>query len=574
MHLKSIYKKYVLIVICFIVFLGLGIFLKSLKTSLHTNFKVVLIAKVIKDDTFQFFFLDGDEDSFSIENSIKSKVKGSVEFQKITFHLPRLEKLNKLRLDIGANPDQGPILIKEIKFLTDDKEISFKGDFFDNLFKANNYIKKLEPVGAYQGLKSKGKEGDFFDPYFISRQSSEEFKALKSRNVTKYPFLISAFVISVIFLFLYNKIETVSITKEAIFIIGFIILITIPYFQEKFTLIKPEKSLEKRTLSLKPKFEFSSEYPKKYEEYFNDNFGFRNHFINWGGIYRTKLFRSSMHSELVKFGKEDWLFYNRVDGKIFGSYTNSNLISKDTLKKIVEKWEQNKKRYNNKGAMYFLSFWPNKHTIYKEYLPSTMKTQIKDTLSRIDQILQYLKDTESPIALFDPRPFLIDEKKSHQLYHKFDTHWNDYGAFIGYQSFFNSIFDELGIKPKNSTDFNIKWANFEKGELIQMLGIQNDGFFKEMAPTFELKKQKDQIEFLSTDGFPRLTKRTRNEYCGNKLKVLVFRDSYTTKLIQFISLHFYEVTYIWGHGERYVDLLEPDIVIEGYVERDTGQRIQ
>jgi hypothetical protein len=339
-------------------------------------------------------------------------------------------------------------------------------------------------------------------------------------------------------------------------------------------IIEPAENLEKRTLISKPAFGINEAYPKEFEAYFNDNFGFRNYLINLGGSYRTKLFRSSMHPELVKFGKENWLYYNRIEGKIFKSYTHTNLLPKDTLELIVAKWELNKSKYEEKGAKYFLAFWPNKHTIYPEYLPKTMSAQIRDTLSRVDQILSYLKKNKSSITLFDSRPFLLEGKKEHQLYHKFDTHWNDYGAFLAYQSFLNSNFDQLGIRPKSIDDFSVEWNDFEKGELIQMLGVKNRGFFVEKAPVFKLKNNINQIEFLSTKGYPKQTKITRNKYCGNKLKVLVFRDSYTSKLIQFLSLHFYEVTYIWGHGERYVDELKPDIIIEGYVERSTANKIQ
>src|SRR5690606_19073256 len=143
-------------------------------------------------------------------------------------------------------------------------------------------------------------------------------------------------------------------------------------------------------------------------------------------------------------------------------------------------------------------------------------------------------------------------KKDRLIYHKFDTHWNDYGAFLAYQYFFNKNIEELGISPKSINDFNVTWNDYNQGELIQMLGVHNKGYFIEKSPTFVLKKNKEQIEYLPTDGYPRQTVITRNRFCGNKLKVLVFRDSFTSKLIQFFSLHFYEVTYIWGHGESYV----------------------
>lgn len=569
MGLQNKNKKYVVIASGLLFFLVLGFYLRSLTTTELKGFKVVLIAKVIQDDEFQFFYVTNPKENFSVKNSVKKEVEGMDSIQEIEFVLPNLTKIEKLRLDIGAFPNQEPIEIQGIRFESRNNNIVYKKQSFNNLFKKNNYIKEIEN-GFYQGLSAIKNGKQIYDPYFVTRNSSHELQKLKAFQLTDYPFSIAAFVAIVLILFALYNLELLQVSKEAVLIAIFMSLIFLPLIQSTFLFIKPAKNLEKRTLAAKPDFSLSKEFPKNYENYFNDNFGFRNYLINWGGEYRTRLFRASMHPDLVQFGKEGWLYYNRLEGKIFKSYTNTNLISSDTLERIVTRWEKNKNIYESKGAKYYLTFWPNKHTIYPEYLPETMRIQIKDTISRVDQIINYLKNKKSSFSLFDPRPFLLEGKNDNQLYHKFDTHWNDYGAFVGYQAFFN----EMGIKPKRVDDFEITWNDFTEGELIQMLGVKNNGLFVEKTPLFKLRNDPNQIEFLSTDGFPRQTKRTRNKYCGNKLKVLVFRDSYTTKLIQFISLHFYEVTYIWGHGEKYVDIVKPDIVIEGYVERGTGQKIQ
>jgi hypothetical protein len=84
--------------------------------------------------------------------------------------------------------------------------------------------------------------------------------------------------------------------------------------------------------------------------------------------------------------------------------------------------------------------------------------------------------------------------------------------------------------------------------------------------------QSDQIEYLSIEGYPKLTIRTRNKYAGNNLKALIFRDSFSNGLIQFFSLHFNEVTYIWGHKEYYVKKVQPDVIIDAFVEREIGEK--
>ncbi len=574
MAIKRHQKYYAIGFLSILVFLLLGTYINNLKIHEVDDLEVILVAKVLKDDVFQFFYIEKGQQKFEVDNSIKTKIKGSNEYQEIKFKLPKINDLVKLRLDIGSNIDQDVVLIKEIKFFKGKEEIVFGVDHFNRLFQPNIYIKKDKIPGGFKGISAVINANKIHDPYFVSKEGSKELELLTETKLTRYPYLISGFITLVALLALLLHLESISITTQKLFIVSFMLVLIAPTLQTNFNIIKPGPNYEKRTLAEKPGFTLSMDFTKRYEAYYNDNFGLRNHLINLGGAYKTKVFKSSMHPELVQFGKKDWLFYNRMKGKIYPSYSHTNLLSQDTLKKVVYKWEDNKKRYSAIGSKYFLTFWPNKHTIYPEYLPWVMQKQIKDTLSRIDQIVHYLKQKNSAIKLLDVRQTLLDAKNNNLIYHKFDTHWNDYGAFLAYQYFFNENIKALGILPKSKNDFDIGWSDSDQGELIQMLGVKNDGYFIEKNPTFTLKKNTNQIEYLPIDGYPRQTVITRNNFCGNKLKVLVFRDSFFRKLIQFFSLHFYEVTYIWGHGESYVDKIKPDIIIEGYVERDTGQKIQ
>ena len=73
---------------------------------------------------------------------------------------------------------------------------------------------------------------------------------------------------------------------------------------------------------------------------------------------------------------------------------------------------------------------------------------------------------------------------------------------------------------------------------------------------------------MSTEGFPESTIITKNEFCGNKKRVLIFRDSFTTNMVYYFSSTFYEVTYIWtSYNKEIVNKIQPEIVISCPVER-------
>ncbi len=565
-------KNYLIALLAIVIFVVLGSYLKENQRYVLSDMKVIVTAKVPKDDIFQLFYWEKSEPKFKIENSIRTNVKAEEGFQEIFFQLPKITDLYRLRLDIGENADQGTVEIEQIKFIKEDEELVFKAADFNRLFVGNEYVVKNGTSG-FDGKAKVVNGRSIYDPYFVSVDGSEEMNAVRIDILTHFPYVISAFICLVLFLFAVYNVKVGSVTRQGFFITAFFTILLLPTVQNEIQFTEPLENLEKRELAKMPQFAFTAEFARNFEDYYNDNFGLRNNLINWGGTYRTKLFRASMHPELVMFGKDKWLFYNKVDSRMYRSYSRSSPLSRDRTKKIVDQWMSNKKRYEADGREYFLAFWPNKHSIYPEFLPNMMKIQIKDTPARADQLIEFIEESGVPLKFTDVRPALLKNKGDKLLYHKFDSHWNDYGAFLAYEAFFEQN-KELGMKPKTEEDFDIKWVDYSQGELIQMLGVRNKGFFIEKNPKFTLLEHKDQIEYLPIDGFPKLTVITKNKQCGNKKRALIFRDSFTNSLIQFFSLHFYEVYYIWGHHEEYVEKLQPDVIIDGFVEREIGEKVQ
>ena len=575
MSFQKNFKYIVLVLTSVFLFVLLGKTLDRQKSEIiKEGTEVVMTAKVLKNDVFQLFYWEQGDDYFQIEKSIKTEVMGSNDFQELKFVLPQISDLYKLRLDIGENFEQDQITIKELKIVKKSDTYSMNVDEFKNLFIPNPYVSTLNEAGSYKGISVIQNETPIYDPYFESEVASNEFNLIKYSNIVKYPFLISGFVALVLFLFVIFNIDKIFITAKEVFIAMFFLVLILPTIQDLFNISTPLENTEKRELAKKPILSFNKEFFHDYETFYNDNFGFRNNLVNFGGDIKTQVFRSSTHPDLVMFGQNKWLYYNSLKGRIYGSYSRRNLLHEEKLNQVIAKWEDNKSKFEANGRKYFLAFWPNKPTIYPEYLPYAMRLQIKDTISRVDQIIDRMDKNNSSIKLLDVRSKLLSSKADYLLYHKFDSHWNSFGAFLAYQEFFNKNYNELGIKPKTLSDFDVTWGEYNQGELIQMLGVQNRGFFLEQNPTFVLKNTTSSFEFLSTQGYPPQTVITRNLNSENNLKVLIFRDSFMDNLIQFFSLHFSEVTYIWGHDENYVNQLNPDIIIDCFVEREIGEKIQ
>jgi len=355
-------------------------------------------------------------------------------------------------------------------------------------------------------------------------------------------------------------------TIQNIFIGLTLLTLTIPALLALLD-VKLVENCEKRELHTLPTFSISEKFIDDFENYFDDNFGLRNSLINWGSSIKVNLFKSSVHPQNVKFGKSGWLFYNKIDGGIFNSYAHRNLLSNEELKSLVEVWENRKINLESKGIKYIMAVWPNKSTIYPEHIPLTMKAQIKDTLSKTDQILNFLHSSKSSIPFITVRTNLLEEKKKNKLYRKLDTHWNQVGAFYAYQYFMEKTSDILGVVPYNLEDFTIKYHCESKGDLLSMLGICETNSFSETNPTLQLTD--NNLTITKSEGKYKNSLTFKNKKCDNRLKVLIFRDSFTDALIPFFKNHFYETHFVWFDYQKHiVDTLKPDIVITSFVERN------
>jgi len=555
-------KKYIIFfAISLIAFSISFILLNSYKVS-PSEINLEIEAIVPFDDVFQLFYQQEGSKGYAEKYSVRTKVIGSDKSQKINLKLPIDSQIIKIRLDISKNREQRTIEIKDVRLKSLQKSIKYN---INNDFIPNAYIKLKD------GLITTQVVNDHYDPYFTPKFDAKN--AIESL-MKEQPFfdrkiiilLSSIFSLTLFFLFYYENIQLKSIYSN-LFIVIFIIILIAPSFSKIIKLDIEASLKEKRELSPKPEFELKKTYAQEYEKYYNDNFGLRTLFVNWNSKIKLDYFNVSPKPESAIFGKDGFLFYNsNIDG-IYTSYSNRNVTDKQNLEKAYKKQLGLKNIFAKKKIKYIVGFFPNKHTIYKEKLPLSMTLQIQRETSLADQLVLYFKERNFPII--DVRDDLLSAKNQEQLYYKFDTHWNAYGAYIGYQSFCKQTFDKLNILPMDTSYFDIQRKEKRNGDLANMIGVKEITAYSDQSIIFKLKNKELGFKTISPKGYPKKTIITINENCDNKDTVLIFKDSFTTTLVPYFSLHFYKVIYI-SNAAIDMDLVEknqPNIVMSLCVER-------
>lgn len=107
------------------------------------GFKITLNATVEKKDDFQVFFQEDTENTpFEEDNSVYVGTVASAQPQDIVFRIPANVFPTRLRLDLGLNKEQRPIIIHNLKIEFQGKTFAAPGkDFFNYFHPDENFVK-------------------------------------------------------------------------------------------------------------------------------------------------------------------------------------------------------------------------------------------------------------------------------------------------------------------------------------------------------------------------------------------------------------------------------------------------
>jgi alginate O-acetyltransferase complex protein AlgJ len=307
-----------------------------------------------------------------------------------------------------------------------------------------------------------------------------------------------------------------------------------------------------------------------FENFFNDNFGFRDYFIRFHGWINWHIF-SQANTDRVLVGKNGWFFLG-------GASTIENVRHQQQFnQRELEHWRDvlvaKRDWLREKGVKYAFVVSPNKHTIYPENLPNHM-VQMNPS-SCFDQLISYLKN-HSDLAVIDLRDKLISSKSLLRNYHKTDHHWNENGAFIAYRETMRYLFSEGDTSHIKKRDYFEETEKIISGQdLALMMGLENQ--IQETNLMLRPKKRcASSIPFdLNPSRWPTYVpghEAYARECLREDLRLVFFQDSFGRALQPFFSESFRTSMFIWDYPDYdalnlAVEELKPDVVVEQRVER-------
>lgn len=191
---------------------------------------------------------------------------------------------------------------------------------------------------------------------------------------------------------------------------------------------------------------FADDVFSQFDEYFADRAPYRNMMIRlYNNSHLTfrkayerilRLFNIRYYTAIndTLIGKDDWLFYTAYNSLDY--YAGSNLPTQLQLRAFVERAEKVNEYFKSQGKQFVIFIAPNKEQIYSENMPESIL--VENEIKRVDVIVNYFKE-HSDVKVIYPKSELIAAKSERDTYLMQDTHWNDFGAYVGAKSVLDAL---------------------------------------------------------------------------------------------------------------------------------------
>jgi hypothetical protein len=306
-----------------------------------------------------------------------------------------------------------------------------------------------------------------------------------------------------------------------------------------------------------------SEFPTLFDAYINDNLPYKNYLVTINSMADYYLFNTSSSDDVI-VGDDGWLFYvghENNDEDPLADYEGTNLYTIDELEIIAENMINARDFLASQGKEFVITMIPNKSRVYSEYMPDMCGDVSQEC--RLNQVYQYLSEN-TDLTIVSPYNDIVAYKEAHpetQLYFKYDTHWNNFGAYVAAQS----ISRVWGFEMPDLDTVEQVYVDSDSYDLARMINLGD--YLKEDAPiataySGHMAKVEIHSDGMSFTG-------TVEQGTADNRKLFIIGDSFSALLFPYLACHFNSSQSDMYYNYNYSSLesYDPDVVVFECVER-------
>ena len=297
--------------------------------------------------------------------------------------------------------------------------------------------------------------------------------------------------------------------------------------------------------------------------------------------FAYKVFNLSLNEAQVIVGKDDFFFLGNGFGGIIDKYKGTFTYSNKEIDIWTNKLNKLQAWYENQGIQFIIVIAPNKHTVYSDKLPYGILHKKGETVT--DDMVNSLH--KKNIHVLDLKKVLRENKQEKQLFFRTDTHWNNYGAHIGYMNtleYLNAIYAENYKVVEYSMTETLRSGGGDLTNFLKINHLLSNNYEKNYNLILKNKSQLCYGIITETNKLTPCTAGIKNKFnqysinksSPNKKKLLYFCDSFglaNSQLYQetFNTVWRFHLAYKSEVGlANFIQNHKPDVVIYQVVERE------
>ncbi|MSC86307.1 hypothetical protein EAI89_21115 [Eubacterium sp. am_0171] len=344
--------------------------------------------------------------------------------------------------------------------------------------------------------------------------------------------------------------------RYLIFIILVWIVLIVPFAGMTFwpTNTTSENTVLAEWPAIKNEDGWNKDYLSEMGEYFEDHFAFRQYFVTANAVIRSRTVKSQA-TEQVVLGTDGWLYYSGT----LDDYQGRNLLSDRELFNIVHNLSLIQEYVEGQGSTFRLTIAPNKNSLYSGNMPYYYRKGGTNNIAMLSSRL--LAAGIQYTNLFD-----AFRSRDEVLYFERDSHWNNRGAVLAY----NTLMDSIGREHETYLNVPYEIQKVHTGDIDEMLyplaAEPEEEYFYDKQQSFSYVND-------VTDNMDEWIETVNPDKQGS---ILMFRDSFGESLLPFVADEMGKGYFsrLVPYNLTQIEDLHPDYVVIEKVERNIKDFIE
>jgi hypothetical protein len=310
--------------------------------------------------------------------------------------------------------------------------------------------------------------------------------------------------------------------------------------------------------------------PSRFEAFFNDHLGARKQLTAVHARLKMRWLRSSP-TPRVWVGRDEWLFYNHNADPIYHRRIDPELPAQ------LDFWgfdlSARRALVEETGAHYLVVFAPNKQSVHPEFLPTS---HWQAGPSSLDRLLERCR-RDKKLNVLDLRDPLRAAKVNGPVYLRYDSHWNQDGAYAAYAAIVRALAKwHPQLMPRPRADFDFHLDRYQGCDLAGMVGLGDRLIDHTTAMAMRLTLSHETSEPIppTPDKLEHVSSFISEQDRPDLPRAILFMDSFGEYPALWMREHFSRLVTVGTYTfDR--DLLKqerPQVVIQLIVERQIDAR--